>query len=264
MAHRFRLLSMALVVGVVLPAAAWAVPAASYSGVAEDTVTTDAKPLVGPGTAHASTTGISGSYTSSVTFSATGPLISSSMISTPRAGFFPPNGAFINGPSGSGEITYWVELVGPSGTVPLDITATGAASASGTVEFADSFIEAESVTGNNIIFCAQAAVVEPLCAGSSSFSGTVALTEAANTLFTIYLQADSFGYANYAGTASAFVDPLISIDPSFANANLYTLEISPDIRQGNGAATGVPEPASVFLFGIGLAGLGAIRHRRTP
>lgn len=58
-----------------------------------------------------------------------------------------------------------------------------------------------------------------------------------------------------ANTATAFADPVISIDPTTANAGAYSLSFSAGI--GNGApGGGVPEPGAwaLLIAGFGLAG----------
>jgi hypothetical protein len=59
------------------------------------------------------------------------------------------------------------------------------------------------------------------------------------------------------GSASAFADPLITIDPSTPNASLYSIELSPGVVNALGPAADAattPEPASFALFGLGMAG----------
>jgi hypothetical protein len=59
------------------------------------------------------------------------------------------------------------------------------------------------------------------------------------------------------GNYHATVDPMITSDPSVANAGLYSLSLS----DGIGAAA-KPEPSSWLLIGAGLVALQAKRFRR--
>jgi hypothetical protein len=77
--------------------------------------------------------------------------------------------------------------------------------------------------------------------------GTVELTiQAANTAF-------------FSGTASAFADPHIFVDPSFAGAGNYSVLLSDNV--GNGLRP-VPEPGTLMLLVVGLLSLAAVRQRR--
>lgn len=76
----------------------------------------------------------------------------------------------------------------------------------------------------------------------------------------IDLYASAVAYGGIGG-ASAFIDPYIQIDPSFADAAKYHIELSAGI--GNfGPLSTVPLPASLPMFGAGLLGLGALGFRR--
>jgi hypothetical protein len=67
---------------------------------------------------------------------------------------------------------------------------------------------------------------------------------------------------NAGASAFAFVDPLITIDPSTPNASDYRIYLNNGV--GNAIGGGVPEPGAWALMLAGLIGLGVVlRSRRT-
>jgi hypothetical protein len=56
----------------------------------------------------------------------------------------------------------------------------------------------------------------------------------------------------------AYLDPTFEIDPSWAYAKDFQLEISPGYSAGGGGA--VPEPSTWALMLLGFAGLGFARY----
>lgn len=61
------------------------------------------------------------------------------------------------------------------------------------------------------------------------------------------------------GPVTATIDPSFTIDPTFADADDYEIIYSPGLL----SAPAAPEPATWVSFGIGLAGLGLLRRRRS-
>ena len=61
------------------------------------------------------------------------------------------------------------------------------------------------------------------------------------------------------GVFNGFLDPLISIDPTFARASEFTLFVSPD---AGSFVAGIPEPEMYLLMLAGLAIVAAVSRRR--
>jgi len=64
------------------------------------------------------------------------------------------------------------------------------------------------------------------------------------------------------GSASAFIDPYIQIDPSFADAAKYSIVLSQGIGNIAGSVSTTPLPPALPMFGAGLLALGAIGYRK--
>jgi hypothetical protein len=78
-------------------------------------------------------------------------------------------------------------------------------------------------------------------------------------VYTVTLQADaSVDAFNTSETASATIDPTITIDPAFAND--FVIQYSPGLDTG-GVAAGAPEPSTWAMLALGFAGLGVMRWR---
>lgn len=76
----------------------------------------------------------------------------------------------------------------------------------------------------------------------------VAMTGSREDGVNMYTQAQAFINREFAQSATAFADPYIYVDPSFTDAHLYHVTVSP----GFGNAPPVPEPAPLWLFVPGL------------
>jgi len=103
---------------------------------------------------------------------------------------------------------------------------------------------------------------------SGSFQGSFNFFAIPGTISSVVHMA--VGAASYStpdgrsgGTASAFVDPLIEVDPSFPNANLYTVTLSDGVANGiPSSSSTTPEPAPIALLGVGLGALALLQNRR--
>lgn len=93
---------------------------------------------------------------------------------------------------------------------------------------------------------------------SKSVSGTLMEHVTTNTSYKIYLAADAGTFRG--GSADAYIDPFLYIDPSFlANNPGLTLDISSGIINSISA---VPEPSTWAMLILGFAGLGFISLRQ--
>jgi hypothetical protein len=135
-------------------------------------------------------------------------------------------------------LDYSVEVVGTAGAiVPLVVTSFGQVSATGGGG------DAPSPTSSASFSC---------CAGVLDATADVPILVVLNVTASA-----AVGFS-----ASASIDPIFVIDPSFADADLFSIITSPGI--GNSPAT-TPLPATLPLFvtGAGLLGvLGSRRRRR--
>jgi PEP-CTERM motif-containing protein len=101
------------------------------------------------------------------------------------------------------------------------------------------------------------------CANPSSFSGGLSLTVASGATEEIDLRVIAAVSANQRGQAFASIDPAIFVDPTFVDASLYSVELSPGVGNGlPGTTPAVPEPAAWSMLLIGFAGLAGVGYRK--
>ena len=161
---------------------------------------------------------------------------------------------------GAAYLSYYAEVAGPAGVlVPLDLRGTIAVVSSGSgindnqivAEVGNVSLDATSLCGNSLqleVFTGNS------INGACSFSISTSVTP--GTLLPVYVWAATIAIGPQnpqflVANDSLKIDPILMVDPSFANAGEYSIELSPGF--GNSA---VPEPTSLVLFTTVLAGLG--------
>jgi hypothetical protein len=193
--------------------------------------------LAGPGTVSFSNGGASATATVSVV----GPMVSISGTNDPPSGYFSQAYA---------SLTYFLQITGPAGTVPVHVTAFGSTGPAYNGTLGGTYNAAFSVS-SGAIYTIDKLVDQGTAPASFSVNGTYDFL--ADTLYRVQLQA--FGVGN--GTFFSTVDPMFTI--AALNPNDYTLEFSPGIVNGPSA---VPLPAALPLFATVLGGAGFLTWRR--
>lgn len=153
--------------------------------------------------------------------------------------------------SGADEAIFF-EVKGQSGAwVPVLFTASGTTSVSGiaatstaslTVPYVNSPIRACSTTTGS-------------CGAPPTFSVAMDVNIPSNYVLSFSIGAGGLATADFlnGSSYSASVDPMVEIDPNFAQANQFSLVVSP---------SPTPEPGSLVMFGSGVLGLAAMVRRR--
>jgi len=156
-------------------------------------------------------------------------------------------------------LVFYYEVVGPAAaSVPVILTGTVSASADA-VAGAHASAQINPGTGfsNSGPRLAVCAATTPGCgSGTQQLTGSLSFSVAANSVQGVYLLSEINALAVASGSYSAFADPDLRIDPSFANAGQYSIVFSAGV-----VPSVVPEPATVALLLPGLIGL-ALRVRR--
>jgi hypothetical protein len=157
---------------------------------------------------------------------------------------------------GFAALNYNFEVVGGTAgdVVPLLVTADLETKANSVSDAFASITVTTSLKTAEVFACMNEGPCTP------GFSGTFGISAESGSGNTIHLevvagQVSSLGPEN----SSASADPLIVIDPSFANAANYSIVLSPGVA--NAVQSAVPEPNCVLLIGV-FAGMGWATRRR--
>ncbi len=157
-----------------------------------------------------------------------------------------PNGGYTEADF---QFTYFMEITGLAGNVPVFVQAHGAQTLSGGggvgTELSISGPGGGSWGTNT--------------SGTGSWDVKQGLDLTTNVLYTITLQASARAEGDTPSNAYGLVDPYFNFDPSFDSVG-YSLVFSDGV--GNSPSDATPIPATLPLFGAGLAGLGLLGCRR--
>jgi hypothetical protein len=118
----------------------------------------------------------------------------------------------------------------------------------------------EETNSLQILFvtCAATGSYAPGCAGyPTDFLGTTSFSLESNTLDSLFVEVAGFGTSSGPSDFSGAADPMITIDPNFADAGDFTLEFSPNV-------VSTPEPSTLALSFLGIAVLGIMVRRPRP
>jgi hypothetical protein len=160
------------------------------------------------------------------------------------------------------KLTYYVEIVGPPGEVPLGVKTIGMTnSALGSVDGATSVLDLSF--GPSFTAVSFAGLPTPSLPTSFDINNTYQI--AANTAFTVIESTNSYAQTcpscaqPNSGMASAYVDPYFYISPELNNYSEYHIVTS----LGIGNILPIPEPSKWAMMLLGFGGLGFASYRRT-
>ncbi len=164
----------------------------------------------------------------------------------------PINSLFNPGAGAVGFVTYSFQVQGgnPGDIVPMFISANLTASASSA---SHALGQAETLVHTSFGNTDAVVCTNGNCGTTAtSFSGTFGfntLSGEGGDFIQLSVEAQS-GDSLFAEFADASADPLIFIDPSFANAGSYSIVLSPGVANALGS---VPEPGTWVLFASAVA-----------
>jgi PEP-CTERM motif-containing protein len=150
-------------------------------------------------------------------------------------------------------LTYSFEVVGGSvgDRVPLLIAASLDTAAT-PHSFAAALMDVTTSLGSSLT----RACTDGSCPGTN-FDRTISLQAVSGQIGSLELTIQAATIFLFDGTASAFADPHIFVDPNFVGAGNYSIVLSENV--GNGIRT-IPEPTSLALLGVSLLGFAGARR----
>ena len=156
------------------------------------------------------------------------------------------------------QLTYFIEINGPSGVVPTPTFTSGTISVTtlSPLAFVSASLSIVHVTDNQTILSELACNNASTCPGGTSFSSNGSLPLNANELYKVTMIAHIGNLDSNALVASAFVDPYFDLPVG------YTLDISDGIGNTPLASSATPLPASLPLFVSGLSAMALLSRRR--
>src|SRR5579863_7954907 len=218
-------------------------------------------PVTGPGSFSNSITSPYGA-TASTTVVTTGTPFPSLSVSSQTSAFSSPDYVTT---SSQIELYYYVQFDGPGASVNVDLHGAAALSASGdtstsaTVELyaGSTLVAGVNFNPTGVTGCCYGIGVQPDF-NPASFTIQAAFMNVPTGSpieITMVAAADAEPATNPDGpqSASAYLDPYFSIDPSTPDADQYSILTSPGI--GNAMPSAVPEPSTWVMMVLGFAGL---------
>jgi MYXO-CTERM domain-containing protein len=154
-------------------------------------------------------------------------------------------------------MTYSFVINGPSGLVGVDFSGQVGGNVTGTTQGPLDSIVIVGVQSENTVY----SLTDPIT-GAQQQSISQQLSLSTGVQYIVQLEAAAVlenCCSTFPATASAFIDPIIAIDPSTPEASSYSLSFSSNLTPTLGAPA--PEASTWALLLLGFGGLALIRRR---
>jgi len=161
-------------------------------------------------------------------------------------------------------LTYELEILGPPGSVPIQIDVSGRVTGHTSDVFGSATLLLQSKWGIEDVALGPV-FSDAIDSGvqhddfARSFSHTVLVTMTANSIHRVTMSVDVEAGGGTTGTnATALIDPVFSFAPGVDPA--YSFQFSDGI--GNSSIPAIPEPSSIVLLSTGAIIIGLLRRAR--